>query len=114
MTTDLQTTFYFPSARVRVQQVDGVPWLCGEDVCSLLWYEFPKPAIRQYVNEQDVKHLSVERGRRTPFITVGGLYGLCLMSDNPDAMRVFDWVSETVLQDLKRLTPPTNNVVNMF
>jgi hypothetical protein len=97
--------FAFEAKGVRVQEIDGAPWFCATDVCSILGYRNAPDAITKHCREagiakRDIR--SVGQQRSLTFIDEGNLYRLIIKSRKEEAQRFEAWVCDEVLPAIRK------------
>lgn len=104
--SDSLIPFNYGDRHVRVVQVDGEPWFVAADVCGILGYSNGRAAIEQHVPERHRSSVAIHDG--TPgnpnraTISESGLYRLVMRSNALNAEPFQDWVTETVLPEIRR------------
>jgi Prophage antirepressor len=91
--------------KVRVVEINGVPWFVGKDVTDILGYTNPSKALRDHVDDEDKlnnKSLSSLGQRGGWIINESGLYSLMLQSKLPTAKRFKRWVTSEILPSIRQ------------
>jgi prophage antirepressor-like protein len=98
--------FRFDEHPIRVQQEDGAPWFCANDVCEALGHSNGRKALADLVHEDDVTSRdaidSMGRTQATNFVNESGLYALIFGSRLESAKRFKRWVTHEVLPTLRK------------
>lgn len=103
---DTLIPFNYGDRHVRVIQVDGEPWFVAADVCGILGYANGRAAVEQHVPERHRGSVAIHDG--TPgnpnraTISESGLYRLVMRSNALNAEPFQDWVTESVLPEIRR------------
>ena len=97
---------------VTTLMVDNVVWLKGREVAASLGYCNPQKAVRDHIDEDDIKtyeELMEGRSERPPYqqshevyINEPGLYSLVMRSHMPQATKFKHWVTHKVLPSLRK------------
>jgi prophage antirepressor-like protein len=92
--------------------VDGQLWFRGKDVALVLGYTDTNYAVRTHVRNHQKKKLEELKPEETPgmdwqtrtaiFITSGGLFRLVMRSRMPFAEDFQDWVTDEVLESIRK------------
>jgi len=92
--------------KVRVLEIDGVPWFVGRDVTVALGYENGSRDINRHVDAEDRQNYrngtSEINNRGVTIINESGLYALILSSKLPSAKLFKRWVTSTVLPSIRK------------
>lgn len=91
--------------KIRVVDIDGLPWWVLKDVCKALdLYSPHKVAARLDEDERNLIPLidSVGRKQRTAIINESGLYAVILRSDKPKARGFRRWITHEVLPSIRK------------
>ncbi|HSX91089.1 MAG TPA: BRO family protein [Pseudomonas sp.] len=97
--------FNFEAREVRTMLIDGQPWFCATDVCSVLGYSNSRKAIADNCREAGVTASDISSGgqkRRATFISEGNLYRLIIKSRKEEAQRFESWVCDEVLPAIRK------------
>lgn len=97
--------FAFEAKSVRVQEIDGAPWFCVTDVCSILGYSNSRDAMAKHCREAGVAKRDISSAgqkRSLTFITEGNLYRLIIKSRKEEAQRFETWVCDEVLPAIRK------------
>lgn len=97
--------FAFEANSVRVQEVDGAPWFCATDVCSILGYRNAPDAISKHCREAGIAKRDIRSAgqqRSLTFIDEGNLYRLIIKSRKEEALRFETWVCDEVLPSIRK------------
>lgn len=97
--------FAFEANSVRVQDVDGAPWFCATDVCSILGYRNAPDAIAKHCREAGIAKRDIRSSgqqRILAFIDEGNLYRLIIKSRKVEALRFETWVCDEVLPSIRQ------------
>lgn len=97
-------TFQNPDlGKVRIVNIDGLPYFAAKDVASILGYTNPQKAVRDHVDVEDmtVNDAFVVHGTRGTLINESGLYSLILSSRLPKAKAFKRWVTSEVLPEIR-------------
>lgn len=97
--------FAFEANSVRVQDVDGAPWFCATDVCSILGYRNAPDAIAKHCREAGIAKRDIRSSgqqRILAFIDEGNLYRLIIKSRKVEALRFETWVCDEVLPSIRK------------
>lgn len=92
--------------RIRAVEIDGEPWLVGNDVASMLGYTNPQKALRDHVDSEDLRGerfvhpLGGEQNTR--LINESGVYSLILSSKLPKAKEVKRWITSEVMPSIRK------------
>ena len=91
---------------VRTILIGAEPYFVGKDVAEILRYERTTKAIRDHVDEDDIREVpiqdSIGRMQNTPIINESGLYSLIMSSKMPNARKFKRWVTSEVLPSIRR------------
>lgn len=91
---------------IHTLEVNGEPWLSGQDVAKALGYSNPRDALASHVDTEDKNTVAVYDG--TPgnpnqlFINESGLYALIFSSKLPTAKKFRRWVTSEVLPSIRQ------------
>ena len=91
--------------KIRVLNIDGLPWFVGADVTKRLGYRNSRATISKHVDDEDkgVANCDTLRGRQNlTIINESGLYSLIMTSKLPAAREFKRWITTEVLPSLKR------------
>lgn len=97
--------FAFEAKSVRVQQIDGSPWFCLTDVCSILGYSNSRDAMAKHCRETGVAKRDISstgQRRSLTFVSEGNLYRLIIKSRKDEAQRFESWVCDEVLPSIRK------------
>ncbi len=97
--------FAFEAKSVRVQEIDGSPWFCVTDVCSILGYSNSRDAMSKHCREKGVAKrdtLTTKGKQALTFIDEGNLYRLIIKSRKEEALRFESWVCDEVLPSIRK------------
>lgn len=97
--------FAFEAKSVRVQEIDGSPWFCVTDVCSILGYSNSRDAMSKHCREKGVakRDTLTSKGKQVlTFIDEGNLYRLIIKSRKEEAQRFESWVCDEVLPAIRK------------
>lgn len=97
--------FTFQAKSVRVQEIDGAPWFCVTDVCSILGYSNSRDAMSKHCREAGVAKRDISSAgqkRSLTFISEGNLYRLIIKSRKEEAQRFESWVCDEVLPAIRK------------
>jgi prophage antirepressor-like protein len=97
--------FAFGAHSVRVQEIDGTPWFCLADVCSILGYSNSRDALAKHCREAGVAKRDISSAgqkRSLTFVSEGNLYRLIIKSRKEEAQRFEVWVCDEVLPAIRR------------
>lgn len=121
----LQDVKYVTTGPVRAFMEEGEPWFVANDVCQLLGFKNPRDAVSR-LDDFEVRSINVNvcdlgnaevtsdvgnadttssRARKTQqmnFVNESGLYHLCFISRNPEAVGFRRWVTGTLLPTLRK------------
>lgn len=91
---------------VRVVEIDGEPWMVGNDVAAALGYSNTRDALARHVDSDDKNTVVIRDGiQGNPNITVineSGFYALVMSSKLPEAKDFKRWVTSEVLPSLRK------------
>lgn len=92
---------------VSVFDINGDPWLIGNEIATILGYTRPADAIHDHVYEEDktiINNTSNRRGNPNMYIiNESGLYSLILRSKLPAARQFQHWVTSEVLPTMRKV-----------
>ena len=97
--------FAFEAKSVRVQEINGAPWFCVTDVCSILGYSNSRDAMAKHCREAGVAKRDISSAgqkRALTFISEGNLYRLIIKSRKEEAQRFESWVCDEVLPAIRK------------
>jgi prophage antirepressor-like protein len=101
------------SIAINAMQVNGAPWVRGNDVAVALGYAIPRKAIRDHVDQEDrqtlddlmeedsFRILEHNEGSRV-YINESGLYSLIMKSKMVHAKLFKRWVTSEVLPSIRQ------------
>lgn len=91
---------------VRTLQIENETYFVGKDIAEILGYSNPQKAIRDHVDEDDVR---TERfvhplggSQETKVINESGLYSLVISSKLPNAKIFKKWITKEVLPSIRK------------
>lgn len=91
---------------VRVATINGEVFFVGKDVAEILGYSNPLKAIRDHVDDEDVRSERIVHPlggeQETKLINESGLYSLILSSHMPKARQFKRWVTSEVLPSIRK------------
>ena len=91
---------------VRTILIGAEPYFVGKYVAEILRYERTTKAIRDHVDEDDIREVpiqdSIGRMQNTPIINESGLYSLIMSSKMPNARKFKRWVTSEVLPSIRK------------
>lgn len=91
---------------VRVATINGEAFFVGKDVAEILGYSNPQKAIRDHVDDEDVRSERIVHPlggeQETKLINESGLYSLILLSHMPKARQFKRWVTSEVLPSIRK------------
>lgn len=91
---------------VRVATINGEVFFVGRDVAEILGYSNPLKAIRDHVDDEDVRGERIVHPlggeQETRLINESGLYALILSSHMPKARQFKRWVTSEVLPSIRK------------
>ena len=85
------------------------PWYKGIDICKILQYVKPRNAISTHVDIKYKKSLadmtpeiqaSIKLDKKTLFINNSGIFQLISRSKKPEAIKLWEFITETILPEL--------------
>ena len=90
--------------QIRTIIINDEVWFVGKDVAETLGYSNPQKAIRDHIDEEDktLNELFTVNGTRGILINESGLYSLILSSKLPQAKEFKRWVTDEVLQSIRK------------
>ena len=94
--TALQNYVNDAFGKIRGLLIDGEAYFVGKDVAVALGYTNPRKAIRDHVDEEDLREERIV----TP--SEPGLYRLIFTSRKPEAEKFQDWVYHDVLPSIRK------------
>jgi prophage antirepressor-like protein len=97
--------FAFGAKSVRIQEIEGAPWFCVTDVCSILGYSNSRDAMSKHCREKGVakRDTLTSKGKQAlTFIDEGNLYRLIIKSRKEEAQRFESWVCDEVLPAIRK------------
>lgn len=91
---------------VRVHVIDGEPWFCLKDVCSVLGIENARDLTAKQLDKDGVDKIYITdrlgRKQLTAFVNEPNLYRVIFRSNKPDARQFQDWVFNEVLPAIRK------------
>lgn len=90
---------------VRTVELNGVAYLVGKDVATILGYSNPRDALAKHVDAEDkgvTKCDTLGGVQELTVINESGLYSLILSSKLPSAKRFKHWVTSEVLPSIHK------------
>lgn len=91
--------------KVRVLEIDGLPWWVLKDVCAALGLNSPHK-VAERLDEDERNQIpvidSIGRNQLTTIINESGLYAVILRSDKPKAKAFRRWITTEVLPSIRR------------
>lgn len=101
---------------IRSMLIDNEPWFLGKDIATALGYAIPQKAVKDHVDEEDLKTLKYKAfskiepdlwANKNDFsdkilINESGLYDLIFSSELDSAKAFRKWVTSEVLPTLRR------------
>ena len=100
-----ESLFSYHSQKIRTVIIDGTPWFCAKDVCSVLEYKNSRDAIFKHVSFEDVAKCDIltKGGRQAlSYVNESGLYCLIFGSKLPAAKEFKKWVTSEVLPTIRK------------
>ena len=100
-----ESLFSYHSQKIRTVIIEGTPWFCVKDVCSVLEYKNSRDAIFKHVSFEDVaKCDTLTKGGRQAlsYVNESGLYCLIFGSKLPAAKEFKKWVTSEVLPTIRK------------
>lgn len=92
--------------KIRVVEIDGMPWFAGKDVTSILGYGNGSRDINRHVDSEDRQNYrngtSEINNRGITVINESGLYSLILSSKLPKAKEFKRWVTSEILPSIRK------------
>lgn len=101
--------------KIRIVDINSVPYFVGHDVASILGYENPRKAIRDHVDEDDKALVQLSdiqdrnealpshmKGSKAMIINESGVYSLVFGSKLPSAKQFKRWVTSEVLPSIRK------------
>jgi len=91
--------------KVRILEIDGLPWFVGKDISDILAYQNNRDAIRLHVDDEDRATVVIYDGRQNRkmiIINESGLYSLIMSSKLPAAKFFKRWITSEVLPSIRR------------
>lgn len=92
--------------KIRVVEIDGMPWFAGKDVTSILGYGNGSRDINRHVDNEDRQNYrngtSEINNRGITVINESGLYSLILSSKLPKAKEFKRWVTSEILPSIRK------------
>jgi prophage antirepressor-like protein len=99
-------TFSFENNSVRIVMGDGVESFVAKDLAPVLGFRNARQAVRSHVAKHDRRGVqivdSIGRPQTLLAVNESGLYALVLGSRNPKARAFKDFVTGTVLPEIRR------------
>lgn len=77
--------------KIRMIEIDGIPYFVGKDVATALGYSNTRDALFKHVDDDDKNTVAICDGKGNPnqtVITESGLYSLIFSSQMPEAKKV--------------------------
>ncbi len=98
------TPFSFRDHAVRVVLIDGEPWFVASDIAEVLGYRDARDAGRNLPDRQKGTQIVRTLGgpQKMTIVSEGGMYRLVLRSRKPEAEAFTDWVTDEVLQSIRK------------
>lgn len=90
---------------VRTVELNGVAYLVGKDVATILGYSNPRDALAKHVDAEDkgvTKCDTLGGVQELTIINESGVYSLILSSKLPSAKRFKRWVTSEVLPSIRK------------
>ena len=92
--------------KVRVVEIEGVPWFVGKDVTDILGYVNSRKALIDHVDAEDKNSVTIRDGiagnPNKTVINESGLYSLILSSKLPKAKNFKRWVTSEILPSIRQ------------
>ena len=91
--------------KIRVVDIDGLPWFVGADVTKRLGYRNSRSTIANHVDPEDkgVANCDTLRGKQNlTIINESGLYSLIMQSKLPNAKAFKRWITTDVLPTIRK------------
>lgn len=91
--------------QIRSVDVDGDVWFVGKDVAEALGYANSRKAVRDHVDEEDLREeriVTPSGNQGMTIINESGLYSLVMSSKLPGAKRFKKWVTSEVLPTIRK------------
>lgn len=92
--------------KVRGVEINGVPYLVGKDVATVLGYSNTRDALNKHVDEEDKNTVAIHDGipgnPNQVVINESGVYSLIFGSKLPAAKRFKRWVTSEVLPAIQK------------
>lgn len=100
----ISTFTFHESHNVRVQLIDGEPWFCLSDVCTVLTVDRSSDLIRSLDVKGVVKNLTPTNGgkQQLNYVNEPNLYRVIFRSNKPEAKQFQDWVFNEVLPTIRK------------
>ena len=91
-------------ASIRMQMVDGEPWLAAKDLCELLGLDNSRQAVSRLDDDEKGVISSDTLGgkQELTFVSESGMYALIFQSRKPQARAFRKWVTGEVLPSLRK------------
>ena len=105
MNNQMQIFEHRDFGKVRVIEINGVPWFVGKDVTDILGYTNSRKAIGDHVDTEDkgVTKCDTLGGKQSlSVINESGMYSLILSSKLPQAKAFKRWVTSEVLPMIRK------------
>ncbi len=90
---------------VRMQEIEGKVWFCGNDVAKILGYKNNRKAIKDHCRSEGVtnRYTHTDSGvQNVAFIDEGNVYRLIARSRLPGTGRFESWVFDEVLPQIRK------------
>lgn len=108
--------FSFEDSKVRTVMIDNEPYFVGKDISEILGYRDINRAVKQHVDNEDIKSLSYKAygGLHTSLwsnkndfmskvvVNESGVYSLIMNSKLPSAKKFKRWVTHDVLPSIRK------------
>ena len=91
--------------KIRVEEIEQIPWFVGKDIAEILGYANPLKAIREHVDDEDKgMNETVTPGGRQQMVIINesGLYSLILSSKLPKAKEFKRWITNEVIPSIRK------------
>lgn len=98
-------TFNFSDRQVRVAILNGEPWWCAQDVCSILGYKNGPDAIKRHCKDGGIaKHDTPTQSgfQQMIYINEPNMYRLIAKSTLPEAEKFESWIFDDILPQIRR------------
>ena len=107
--------------QVRGIEIDGVPYVVGKDVATILGYKDTVNALKDHVDAEDKLTWQIATSgqrRNVTLINESGVYSLAIRSKLPSAKKFRRWITSEVLPSIRKTgkyeAPPRINSDNSF